>query len=101
VADTTDLPLNTWTHAAVSFDGATLRLYRNGVQVATAATAKNPSPFATEWYVGKRWDGTGGWPGRLSDVRIYNQTLTPESIKAIYDRASAIQRPWTPLGVVT
>jgi hypothetical protein len=101
VSDVTDLPLNTWTHAAATHDGTTLRLYRNGVQVATAATAKNPGPVSTEWFVGKRWDGAGMWPGRLSDVRIYNQTLTPESIKAIYDRASAVQRPWMPVGVVT
>ncbi|MEA2223329.1 MAG: hypothetical protein QOH83_1705, partial [Solirubrobacteraceae bacterium] len=33
------LALNTWTHLAATYDGATLRLYANGTQVATRAAA--------------------------------------------------------------
>ena len=36
------LPLNTWTHLATTYDGANIRVYRNGALVATLA---NTGPF--------------------------------------------------------
>ena len=36
---TAALPLNAWSHLAVTLGGGTLRLYVNGVQVATAAVS--------------------------------------------------------------
>ena len=36
---TSQLPLNTWTHLAATYDGTTLRLYVNGVQVGSSAVS--------------------------------------------------------------
>lgn len=100
-ADPVDAPLNTWVHIAGTYDGATMRFYRNGVLVNTTVGASAPAATANDWLIGKRWDGTGYWPGSLSDVRVYNQALDAAAIKGIYDRAAGVARPWVPLGVVT
>src|SRR5882762_10354968 len=80
--------VNTWTHLAATFDGETVRLYVNGVQVASQAQT---TPLAST-------DGTlqiGGdsypnefFAGRIDEVRIYNRALTQAEIQA--DMASPI-----------
>jgi hypothetical protein len=73
--------LNTWTHMAATYDGSTLRLFVNGTQVSSAART---GPLATG--TGPlRLGGNSIWAewftGRLDDVRIYNQALTPTQIQ--------------------
>src|SRR5260221_1682819 len=68
----TALALNAWTHLAATFDGATVRLYVNGVQVASQAQT---APLATT--TGTLQIGGDSYPneffaGRIDEVRIYN-----------------------------
>jgi hypothetical protein len=78
----TALPLNTWTHLAATYDGATLRIYINGVQVRSRAftgnIANRPGPLSIggnnvwgEWF-----------SGLIDDVRVYNRALTLAEIQA-------------------
>ena len=82
------LPLNTWTHLALTFDNSTLRLYVNGVQVGTRAVA---GPLLTT--TGSlRIGGNSIWgeffAGRLDEIRLYNRALTQGEIQT--DMSTAV-----------
>ena len=82
---TSALPLNTWSHLAASYDGAALRLYVNGTQVAsraqTGAIQTSNSPLS----IGG--DATFGqyFTGRIDDVRVYNRALSVTEIQTDRD----------------
>jgi hypothetical protein len=69
------LPLNAWTHLAVTYDGTTLRLWVNGTQVGSRAVA---GPLLTSTGL-LRLGGNSVWgeyfQGRIDEVRIYNRAL--------------------------
>ena len=77
---TSQLALNTWTHLAATYDGATLRLYVNGVQVGTRAQTGNMLVSARTLRIG----GNSVWgeyfDGVIDDVRIYNRALSATEI---------------------
>jgi len=86
---TAPLAVNTWMHLALTYDGATLRLYVNGVQVASQAqtgnlmTSANPLQIGGDSLFGQYFQGT------IDEVRIYNQALSPSEIQA--DMGTPIQ----------
>ena len=75
------LPINTWSHLAGTYDGTTLRLYVNGVQVASRAqtgsiaTTTNPLQIGGDSFFGQYFQGT------IDEVRIYNRALTATEIQ--------------------
>src|SRR6266446_866464 len=79
---TTVLATNTWTHLATTYDGATLRLYVNGVQVSSMAktgsilTSTNPLQLGGDSIYGQYFQGM------LDEVRVYNVALTAAQIQA-------------------
>jgi hypothetical protein len=70
------LPLSTWTHLAGTYDGTTVRLYVNGVQVGTKAFTGVISTSTGALRIG----GNSLWgeffQGQIDEVRIYNRALT-------------------------
>src|SRR4029453_12276095 len=75
------LPLNTWVHVAATYDGATLRTFVGGQQVA-ATSASGAIATSTEPL---RIGGNSIWgeyfSGAIDEVRIYNRALTAAEIQ--------------------
>jgi hypothetical protein len=81
VASGTALALNTWSHVELTYDGAMLRLYVNGVQVATAArTGAIQTTTSPLWLGGNNPYGEH-FAGRIDDTRVYNRALSQAEIQ--------------------
>ena len=74
-------PLNTWSHLASTYDGTTLRLYVNGVQVASRAQTGAIATSSGALTIGG--DALYGqhFSGRIDEVRIYNSALSASEIQ--------------------
>ena len=80
------LPLNTWTHVAVTYNASILRLYVNGSQVSSRAvsgpvvTSSNPLRLGGNTIWAEYFDGV------LDEVRLYNRVLSAAEIQADMNR---------------
>jgi chitodextrinase len=75
------LPVNAWTHLAATFDGATTRLYVNGVEVARRARNALLAPTTGTLQIGA--DSYGEFfAGLIDEVRVYNRALSAAEIQA-------------------
>jgi len=82
IADSVNIPLNTWIHVAAVRSGSTITLYKNGVSLGTQTTSQS---YTTQGSVKAGYSGTGGayFYGYISDARVvkgsavYTSAFTP------------------------
>lgn len=93
VRDTTPLPLGEWQFVAFTVDGSTLRLFRNGQEIASAPCAGLSSTGPAALALGVKLDAGGRepetntpgfWDGTLDEVAVLHRALTPEQIRALF-----------------
>ncbi len=103
--DTESLPLARWHHVALTVTSTSLKLFRNGSMVASAAcNGLNGSPDIRPLAIGTKLGNNsfdpavrnnGFWDGRIDHLAIFNRSLSDAEIENLYQvgRKSAFLAP--------
>jgi hypothetical protein len=66
-----------------------LRLYHNGVPVASNSDAMEPMPKINNFFLGGREYPTASWFGKIDDFRIYNTALSQDDVQKLFESKPA------------
>ena len=83
VVSGTLLPTNTWSHVAATWDGVTLRLYVNGVQVGSRAAAGTLLTTSNPLRIGGNANRGEYFAGTIDEVRVYDRASRPPRFNPI------------------
>ena len=75
------LALNAWTHLATTFDGTTLRLYKNGVLAGSRAVSGAIPTSTGQLRIGGNSVWSEWFAGQIDDVRVYNRALSAAELQ--------------------
>lgn len=82
---TAQIPVNTWTHLAATYDGTTMRMYVNGTQVSSRNVSGSMSVSGNPLRIGGNTVWSEWFQGLIDEVRIYNRALSAAEIAADRD----------------
>jgi hypothetical protein len=89
---------NVWTHVALTYDGAAMRMYKNGVCEDTLTASGNLSLANSSsdepFYIGRNSEWGEYFSGRIDDVRIYSRALNASEIEAFCSEAAYLVAYW-------
>lgn len=89
------VPLNQWTHIAITWDGTDKRVYINGQLDSSGGTASvSDSPQTT--FIGRNVTHVDDrFIGRIDDVHIYDQALSEGSVRNLFAPCDRITEIYT------
>ncbi len=83
--DGNEIPADTWTHVAMTHDGANDKIYINGAPVAEKAVSGELNSTTSPLGMGYNpIDGGSFLDGALDEVQIYNRALSDQEIADLY-----------------
>ena len=92
-ADSDELNLGAWYHAALSYDGTTLKQYINGVKVSEINCDLSHNAISTSGIMlGQTWQYNGYWyhlDGKLDEFMVYNRSMTEQEMENYYVSATS------------
>jgi len=83
------LPLNTWSHVAVTYDGTNVRTYVGGALTRTMPATGSILSGSGIFRIGKRILNSENWIGRLDEIALYNRVLTSPEIARLSNAGSS------------
>jgi concanavalin A-like lectin/glucanase superfamily protein len=84
------VPLNTWTHIAATWDGATMKLFVNAVQQSRMfPLAGTINGGVGPTFIGKEGSNINHFAGLIDEVEIFSRALSSQEVNAIYLADSA------------
>lgn len=93
---TSTIPVNTWTHLAATFDGTTLKLYRNGA-LESQKNLSGPIKVSTNpLSIGGNTIWGEYFQGKIDEIRVYTRALTAAEIQTDRDTPVGTGVPVTP-----
>lgn len=79
-----EIPLNTWTHIAITYDSSdgSLKVYMNDkLQSEGTKNLGELNLGRDDFFIGKSYDDNRFWAGEFSELRIWNIVRTPEELE--------------------
>lgn len=77
------LPMNSWTHFVMTYNGTTVELFLNGNPDGSRSRSLGTVMSGEGFTIGVRpW--AYYWTGKLDDIRVYNRVLTQQEIDQLY-----------------
>lgn len=85
----TNVTLGAWNQVCMTYDGATLVMYQNGVQVQSQALSGAMGSLTRAVSIGALSNGTQPINGSVDEAKIYSRALSATEIKAEYSAQNA------------
>lgn len=82
---TTDVSLNKWHHAAVTYDGSSVKFYLDGVLNATHQESRLPGLYNQNIFIGSTYASGRYFSGYIDEAKIYDGALSAEEVAEEYE----------------
>lgn len=89
---------NTWTHIAITFDGSTCKVYKNGEEVYSKALSTTLNCTNANWKIGSDYrtattsTEATRFKGKMNDFRIYVSALSAADVKTLYESQATVDK---------